>query len=243
MMQPMYVPNQANRTYTYPYVYHNRLSQPSQRGQDYTVSVTGQHEIFAKPDQARVSIGVVTEDKNVETAQQQNATIANQVIDALATIGITSEQIETAAYTIHPLYDYSDNNQVLRGYQVRHLFTVVVSNLTKVGEVLDVATQNGVNHINDVEYELANPTIVYQNALQEATLNAREKAENIARSLGLSINRIPLRLSEENVSFQRPRYTAQVLSASTDSVTPPVQEGDVKVTATVRAVFAYERFD
>ncbi|CQR47182.1 26 kDa periplasmic immunogenic protein precursor [Paraliobacillus sp. PM-2] len=242
-MHPMYVPNQANQLYSYPYGYPNRSFKSSTRMQDYTVSVVGKSEVLARPDQARVSFGVVTEDKQVQTAQQQNAILANQVIDALAAIGIANDQIETAAYTIQPMYDYPDNQKVFRGYQVSHLFTVVVNDLTKVGEVLDVATQNGANVINEVEYELANSTVIYQEALQDATLNARKKAENMAHSLGLSINRIPLRLTEENVQLQRPRYTAEVLSATTDAVTTPVQEGHVKVTATVQAVFEYERFE
>ena len=54
----------------------------------YTLTVQGEGEINVRPDQAKITLGVVTENIDVQTAQQENAAISNSVIQALKQLGI-----------------------------------------------------------------------------------------------------------------------------------------------------------
>ncbi|WP_181833213.1 SIMPL domain-containing protein [Bacillus taeanensis] len=235
--------NQANVGYQYPFNYNQRSYYPRNRKENHTIKVTGKSILSAKPDQAVLSLGIVTEDMEVQTAQKQNALISNQVINALHNMGIEEDEIETESYTIEQMYDYPNGEKVFRGYKVKHMLKVTVKDLSRVGEIIDAAAQNGANVINQVEFEVSDRNYYYQEALKQASLNARKKAETIANSLGLTINRIPLWVVEESVQFETPRYPTPVLYAAAPAeAATPIQEGDIKITASVQAMFEYEGF-
>jgi uncharacterized protein len=206
---------------------------------NYSIRTTGKGEVSVRPNQAILSLGVVVEDMNVQNAEQQNAIISNRVIDALKNIGIKPEEIETSSYSIERIVDYQDSQQIFRGYRVTHLLKVTVKDLSVVGKVIDVATQNGANIVRDVSFEVSNPEPYYGEALQKATLNAKYNAENIAAALGLRINSIPVWVIEEGVQLVRPQIASQMVGAAFSAPTTPIQEGQVKITASVQALFNY----
>jgi len=58
--------------------------------------------VRANPDVAIVNIGVVTEDKELERAQQQNAATTSSVINSLRAAGIKDADIQTVTYSVNP---------------------------------------------------------------------------------------------------------------------------------------------
>src|SRR5437762_13766910 len=67
--------------------------QPSYRSNPlFTMTVNGEGHITARPNQAKLTLGVVTEHTSAQAAQQENAEISNRVIKALKQIGIRSEE-------------------------------------------------------------------------------------------------------------------------------------------------------
>jgi len=205
-----------------------------------SIRVTGKGEVTVKPNQASLLVGVVVDDMKVQNAQQQNAIISNQIIEALKNIGINQEDIETSSYSIDRLVDYQDSQEIFRGYRVSHILKVTVKDIASVGKVIDVATENGANVVRNVSFEVSDPEPYYLEALKQATLNAKSKAESIAKSLGLTINSVPEWIVEESVQLLRPQYSMQtaVLSASTTII----QEGQIKISASVQALFNYISF-
>lgn len=69
----MYYPNQRNIQF---HRSNNRMI------------VTGEGQIAVQPDTASVNLGVITEDKELIPAQQQNSITGTQLINALVSIGI-----------------------------------------------------------------------------------------------------------------------------------------------------------
>ncbi|MFB7141230.1 SIMPL domain-containing protein [Gottfriedia sp. NPDC056225] len=206
---------------------------------NYTIKATGKGEVSVKPDQSTVLLGTVVEDLRVQNAQSQNAIISNKMIDSLKSIGIKQDEIETNSYTIDRIVEYHDSQQIFKGYRVSHIFRVIVKELANVGKVIDVAVENGANEVRNLSFELSNPDPYYQEALQKATLNAKTNAENIAKSLGLSINRIPIWIAEEGIQIVRPLSSLTMTAAAFSGPTTPIQEGQIKITASVQAMFNY----
>lgn len=206
-----------------------------------TIKVGGNGSVTAEPDQAIIYLGVLTEDKNVQNAQEENTAISNQVLNGLKKMGIKEEDIETTSYTIRPIYDYSNGKKNLRGYEVKHMFKITVKDISKVGLVIDVAVQNGANVIDKIEFTVSNPEFYYEEALEKALINARKKAEVIAKTMGVKMNKIPLRVVEKGRGIE-PKYY-DVPKLATNGMVPPIQEGEVKVTALVTALFQYGCFE
>jgi uncharacterized protein YggE len=129
------------------------------------IKVNGKGIVEAEPDMVLLSVGVVTKDRNPQTAQNLNDEISKKLIDALLNIGIARDDIKTSSYTIYPDYEYVEGKQILTGYNVAHMLEIKVRDISMTGEVINTAVQNGANQINRVEFTLENATYYYNRAL------------------------------------------------------------------------------
>jgi uncharacterized protein YggE len=69
-----------------------------------TVTVTGDAEVRVVPDEAILSLGVETWDKNLEAAQRENSEIVARILSLVAEYGIPAEHIQTEFVSIEPRY-------------------------------------------------------------------------------------------------------------------------------------------
>ena len=179
------------------YNYYSHTHQPYRiNNSTFTMTIEGKGQITVKPDQAKLTIGVVTENPQVQIAQQENAMISKRVIEALKQIGIEENAIKTSIYSVQPRYDYVDGRSILKGYEVEHQLEVTVKDLSKVGTVYDVAIKNGANRSGGVQFSVTNPDAYYREALKRAVHNAREKAEGLAQTIGATLTTIPIKIVE-----------------------------------------------
>lgn len=216
--------------------YGSRFRSPKQ---PYTLEVTGKGEVTTEADQASIILGVVTEEKEAEKAQRQNAILSNQVIEALIGAGIQKDDIQTIMYSIDQMYDYPDHQKVFRGYEVTHLFKVLVSDLSQAGEIIDRATKSGANRVQEVRFEVSQPDVHKQQALKRAVINARKHAETIAAANQLTIHPVPLWIKEESIETVRPGYEHSPFGVVASDVTTPIQIREIKIPARVRVQFTY----
>ncbi|WP_042143231.1 SIMPL domain-containing protein [Paucisalibacillus sp. EB02] len=209
------------------------------RQNKHKVTVFGEGSVLAQPDQATVVLGVITENRNLQQAQQTNATETTNVINAILSSGIPREKIQTTEFRIDIDYDFQDGKQVFRGYRVTNLLTVTIDNIDKVGEIVDIAVNNGANTVRNINMTVSNQDRYYQRALANAIKNAQEKSLLVADTLGVSINEIPDQLKElTSTSPEPPRPF--VLGVSTENAaTTPIEAGQFKITALVEAIFHY----
>jgi uncharacterized protein YggE len=228
------------------YLYHrggydNHYNQVRNRhSSTYTITVEGEGQITARPDQAKITLGVVTEDRNVLLAQQENATISTHIIQALKDIGIEDSSIRTTVYTIYPKYDYIEGKSVLRGYEVEHLLEVTIKELGMIGKVYDIAVKQGANRTSSIEFIVSNQETYYREALKRALIDAKEKAESISQTVSVHLSRTPIKIKEQRQiqGGKAPRFATQAVSAATQE-TPPIQTGDFIIEALVSVIYRY----
>ena len=206
-----------------------------------TLIVEGEGALLVRPDQAKITLGVVTQSINFQSAQQENASISNSVIRALEELRIEKSSIRTTGYTISPRYDYVDGQSVLRGYEVEHLLEVLVKNLELIGSVYETAIRHGVNRSGGLQFIVANQDLFYQEALKKALRNAFEKATVISQTIGARLNRIPIKITEQGSPQEKGN---RVLSAQAHSFqaqeVPPIQTGEFSIQATIQVVYSYQ---
>ncbi|RFU69133.1 DUF541 domain-containing protein [Peribacillus saganii] len=201
------------------------------------LKVTGDGSVTAAPDRAIVTVGVITEGNNPETAQTENAAAITRVVNALIAIGIARENIRTADYRIEPQYDYKDGQQIFKGYKVTHLLRITVENINQTGTILDTAVKNGANYAANIEFLISNPEEYYNRALTLALKNALGKATTIAQTLGVHLIKTPTLVEEIS---QAP---APVLLKSAEfaaSQTTPIQPGEQTIRAKIRVEYIYD---
>lgn len=200
------------------------------------MTVTGNASLPFEPDKVTIQLGVVTENEQLSQAQQENAFKMNQVIESLLQLGIPRENIQTTAYNINPVYDYIDGKQEFRGYQVSNTITVQMTNIDQAGKVIDVAVQNDVNQVSNIQFSIEDKQVPYQQALSAALKNAVVKAQTIAETLEVNYDPIPTKIIER---INGSPTTYKTFTAMENSNATPIEPGQIIVNATVEAQFQY----
>ncbi len=192
---------------------HEAPSLPSLRS-------TGEATLAAKPDQAEVDLGVVTQAQSAEAAARENAQRLDTVLAALRqTLGPQAE-IKTLAYSLSPIYRYprEGGNPILSGYAATNLVRIRTQDLNQVGKIIDTAMQAGANKIQNLRLALQDETAVRLKALRQAAQKARSKAEALAQALGVRVIRVLS--AEEEGSREQPVLTLAMERAAMSASTP-----------------------
>ncbi|PGT91602.1 MULTISPECIES: SIMPL domain-containing protein [Bacillaceae] len=225
--------------FSYPPFYRStppsQLSTPQQR----TVTVEGRGKVNAVPDQAIITIGFVTENEDVNKAQAQNARITTQGLAALKEINIQQEDIQTVSYIIQPIYEFTEGSSILKGYKVQHTFEITVKDLNQVGKVYEAVVAAGANIADNIEFVVSNKDLYYQQALQLAIKNATEKASSIGQQLGVSMNTVPIKVTENSTAISPRDYTLSFSAEATLQAAPPIQRSKLEIEAIVTVVYPY----
>lgn len=203
------------------------------------VMVTGDSLVQAKPDTAILTISVVTQARNALDTQQDNANKSDAVVRALKSAAGPSAEIKTSGYSLQPQRIYKENQPpTITGFEARNSVTVTMSDLTKVGAVIDAAAQAGANDVAGVSFTLRKDRPARDQALAEATREAVGKAQVIAQALGGRVIRI-MEVQEEGADRPRPTEYSQMRTASANASTP-VEAGTLDITSRVQLVAEIE---
>ncbi|MDM5318070.1 SIMPL domain-containing protein [Fictibacillus sp. b24] len=219
--------------------YQNTMSEHLYRqAKTNRMTVTGEGTVSATPDQAIITIGVINEGQNLSAAQKENADKTAAVIQGMLSLGISQSDIQTSSYRIDPQYNYENGQQIFRGYRVEHQLQVTVKDIRKTGQVIDTAVASGANSVSSIQFTVSNPDAFYNQALTLAIQNAQQKAITMARTLGVTLQPVPVVVQE--ISQQLPPrpipFQAAMLAQSAET---PIQPGENRITATVKVEYTY----
>ena len=201
------------------------------------VLVTGDSIVKAQPDTAILTISVVTQAKKAIDAQQENAAKSDAVIRAVKT-AVPGAEVKTSGYSVQPQRVYRENvPPTITGYETRNTITVTLSDLTKVGAVIDASSQAGANDIGAIAFTLRQDRQAKDEALTGATKEAVSKAQVIARALGGRLVRI-VEVQEEG--FRQPPQpvfqSEYAISAKRGDVATPIEVGALEITSRVQLI-------
>lgn len=198
-----------------------------------SIRVTGEASVTVKPDQAEINIGVVTQAHTAQAAASQNAQKQDAVISQLRKLLGAGADIKTISYSLSPNYRYpkEGGQPTIIGYTASNTVQVKTANLDQVGKLIDLGTESGANNIQSLRFTLKDETAARAQALREASIRARSKAEAIASALGLKIQRI-LRV-EEGGSMVRPFVEMETTALRAQAAPTPIEAGSIDVRATV----------
>jgi uncharacterized protein len=204
------------------------------------VLVTGDSIVTAQPDTATLMISVVTQAKRAIDAQQENAAKSDAVSRAVKA-AIPGAEIKTSGYSVQPQRVYRENQPpTITGYEARNTVTVTLSDLKKVGTVIDAASQAGANDIGGVMFTLKQDRPARDQALSEATREAVSKARVIAQALGGRVVRIA-EVQEEGFRPPQPILQSEALmrGVAKDMATP-IEVGNLEISSRVQLIAEVE---
>jgi uncharacterized protein YggE len=204
------------------------------------VLVTGDSIVNAQPDTAVLMISVVTQAKKALDAQQENAVKSDAVSKAIKA-AVSGAEVKTSGYSLQPQRLYRENQPpTITGYEARNTITVTLSDLTKVGTVIDAAGQAGANDIGSISFTLRQDRPARDQALKDATREALSKAQVIAQALGGRVLRI-VEVQEEGFR-QPPQPVLQeaYVSMAKRDVATPIEIGTLEISSRVQLIAEVE---
>ena len=195
-------------------------------------------EVTTTPDRAIISVTVETENPDAQSAQARNAQIMVAVTDALKKAGIATEDLKTTGYSIYPVYADSTNilTPKVQQYRVDNTLLITVRDISRAGEITDLAVQNGANRVDYITFTLSDEKQISlrSEALTRAIRQARADADVVAGASGLvivAVKEINVGASYSPVPYQTVGYDKAT------GATTPLQPGDVKVSAQVSMTY------
>lgn len=196
-----------------------------------SIQTTGEAVITAEPNRARIDVGVTTQAQTSQAAAEQNAARSQAVLTRLRTVIGQTGEIRTVGYDLTPNYTYPQQGgePKLTGYTASNTVRVTLDDLTKVGSVIDTATQAGANQIRSLQFMLKDERPSVDQALRQASQNAMRKAEAIAAALGVKT----IRVLSATESGGAPVPVREAFTMRAQATQTPVEPGTIEVRGSV----------
>ena len=204
------------------------------------VTVSGDSIVQAQPDTAIITVSVVTQSKRAIDAQQENAAKSDAVVRALKAAAGAGAEVKTSGYSLQPQRVYRESQPpTITGYEARNTVTVTLSDLTKVGAVIDATAQAGANDIAGISFTLRRDRPARDEALAQATQEAMGKVRVIAQALGGRLVRIVEVQEEGTMRPPIPVYEKMDMRTMAAAQTP-IEVGSLEVTSRVQLIAEVE---
>ena len=205
----------------------------------FTAAAAG--EIPVSADNAVVSLGVNIRESDVLTAQQEANRITAAIREALTALGIPQDCLNTDLLNVYVIYDYQGGAEKVSGYNAGSTLAVRVTDMDKVGPVIDAAFAAGANTLNGITYSAADTEEAKAEALKKAVADAKAKADVLAEASGLKITGIEAVTEGGTYSYENSvgnfRTLGKEEAADTGTV---VQAARLIVSANVTVTFTAE---
>lgn len=166
-----------------------RPASSGERANDYNqgVTATGTCIVRTKPDLVEVTIGVRQSSQSARVAKDYVKSHVSKVISVLTKQGIAAKDIQTESFGLSPSWD-SDKNYVVWGCNEK--LRVRIRKIDSVADVVDEVVKAGANQIEDIQYTVDDVNALRAKGRVKAAKVAREKAAQLASSLGGKIGRL-----------------------------------------------------
>lgn len=134
--------------------------------QNRSVDVTVSETIKVAPDIAVVTLGCITYGETHDEAYQANLKIADSVIKALVSVGVSKQQIEGSTIQLgeNP-YTYNRPDLKARQFQSPETWQIRVP-ASAAQKIVDVAVAAGANGIEGVRWDVSDPAALEAKARQ-----------------------------------------------------------------------------
>ena len=183
------------------------------------IVVSGEGSVRAAPDYALIASGVTVRAKTAQEAAGANAKLMVAVTAALRDAGIAQEDIQTARYSIEPIYAPPQQNAEpkLTGFSASNQISAKVRDIARVGDIIDRLIGAGANEIGGVQFLHSDISKALDGARQAAMADARRKAQVYAEAAGIRLGSV-IWITEE--PGYAPSYPMAALRASSPAPTP-----------------------
>lgn len=212
-----------------------------------TISIQGTGIVTSAPDIAYINLGVNSSAQTARVALDKNNKAMNNIINAIKKIQVETKDIQTSNFSINPRYNRIQNQEGLPeiiGYEVFNNLGITIRNLDNLGPILDKVVTLGSNRINNIQFAIAKPGPLEDQARALAAKDAKRRAEIYAATLGFNLGKI-VEITEGRARnqplMQAKMERGAMMMDAAPSGSAPIEAGQQAITSTVTVVWNIEQ--
>ena len=226
---------------------HTGFAQSSAVNQRNVIITEGIGEVKGQNDSARISIGVMTEGKQLEEVSSENAIKTKEVLKVIKGLAISNLTLKTSNYRVSPQRDYQARPPKIKGYEVYNAIEVTLEGFdpedlsTHSSTIIGKALESGANNINRLQFYIKNKGALEKEALTQATQAAIQRAETMASAAGVKLKRIAsLSTQPMHIPPTPQRFMAAEMDSKAAAGAPPIEIGESQIRFQVTVAYEIE---
>lgn len=177
------------------------------------IEVTGQASIFVQPDNFSLNLSLVQTGRNLTKIRQLVDYKSNQIIKVAHSLNLDKDNINSASVVLRVIEEHNNTRAHVIGvehsmqpnkayvdidsrateknktqlFELSRNISVQFNNVEDYDKFLIKVINIGVEHISPLSINITNTATYYQQALEQAITNAKQKALQIAKQLDTTL--------------------------------------------------------
>jgi hypothetical protein len=153
------------------------------------ITVTGEAEVRAVPDEVVFDVSVRTTNRDLKTAKAQTDERLRTLIALARRYKVAPEDMQTDYVKLEPRYRGGNETRTFLGYAVRKDLVFTLRDVTQAENLLSEVMTSGITSINSINFRTSQMRKYRDQARAMAIRSAREKAIALTAEIGQKIGR------------------------------------------------------
>lgn len=210
------------------------------------ITVVGEGEVSVLPDSATIVATIRESGANVSYAQSAIDIRTKNTTDQLEKIGIDSKDIRSLSYSTRPKYEPRtvqcetppcQSKYEIVGYEAVQILQIKAHKVEMAGQIINTLGEQGVSEISGPNFAIEDNEKPKAEARIVAIKNSQNKAEAIAKALGVKLGKV-VKFEEDNNIAKYPIYFAR--SAAKSDFKAELAPGEDIIKARVTITYSLE---
>lgn len=153
------------------------------------ITVTGEAEVKAPPDEVVFDLTVQTINKDLRLAKAQTDERLGKLLALTRKYKIPAQDVQTDYIKLEPRYRGGDESRLFIGYAVRKDLVFTLRDVTQAEDLLSEVIESGVTRINGIRFQTSQLRKYRDQARALAIKAAQEKAVALTTEIGQKIGK------------------------------------------------------
>ncbi len=213
-----------------------------------TISITGEGEVTAIPNIAKINIHLEKEATTTKEAQNLLNENIKKVLDYLKTQNIADKDVKSEFGGINPKYSYErmvcftypcpQKDPKIVGYIATQDIEIKIREVDNSSTVRTGLSDLGINGISGPFFSVEDEKVFEAKARSEAIKDAKKNAKMLAKDLGVRLGKVVSFYESNDEVMGRGMFSAKSSMMAEDSMSAPVlPKGENKITSKITITY------
>ena len=199
------------------------------------IEVSGVASVLSEPDRFSFTLSIEQKGGAAEELNKAIVDKTNSVVQALLKVGVDKKAVQSLQVQFNPWVEYNGNSSEQKGFILTRQVKVTLKTLAQYEQSIDAVLNLGVSNINQFRFTNSQADENYQVALQQALLNAQQRAIDMAKVLDLKLAGV-ISISEQSSGAVAP----MAMQTRQFKISESYQPGEMSTQARVKVIFALQ---